>query len=218
MIHDADVLRDAAVIAWRIRSWETARVAAERAMKLDDSPLTRSVLASVMSFSGRSVDFETSLELPPRVIRLLEKKPACCKASRGSWGVVLQYGETFRLNDIPWGSGPDRYLDLSETAAKTVVTYSILPDPRKGSADPFQVLPSIDWAVPHIMVVRNRKECSLHAFRHRPRDRFHEWQWDEIKLQEIDEDGLDRNEQHRKRIQFWNRIQQELTNIPEDVS
>ena len=105
---------------------------------------------------------------------------AACASVPGheyAWGVMRVHGEDRPVTRLlPFGPSDERALDLPDDGT-AIATFSVLP---KVEPDPLEVLPFVDWSIPHLMLQRSESRSICHVFAGASGHR--EWYWEPVRL------------------------------------
>lgn len=186
-IDDAQIALDIAVLAYRVWDPELARAAAERALALQsEGSLGRSVLDTIKVASGEKPDLTTTIRVPPSMRIHLNHVVKQTPINDLAWGYISSRRESPHPTLLPIQPVEDRGIDLPEDD-NTVVTFSVL----SAGADPFEILPYVDWSVPHVMFRRIHNPPIMEAFIGSMRGSA-EWGWTPARIVSGDDDTAPR--------------------------
>jgi hypothetical protein len=181
-IPDAEIQLALAILAWRLRDYARAEMAATLAASSSDAPsASKKILASIRSFAG---DFSLLRKVSMPALRavgerVLKSAPAV-KKDAAAWGFVRRHGpDSFEMNILDPTAEPA--IAVPEEL-DPVATFSILSD--EPYPDPFHVLCGVDWSWPHVMLQRKPGGEALHFFveAHGHKD----WLWEEVSPEACD--------------------------------
>jgi hypothetical protein len=182
---DPELQLSLGIMALRLGAYARARQAVEHARSLKPGwDVAASILRSVDSFAGKEAQRMPMISLPPRVLDAANTEATATAPDRYAWGVIqVAVPHLVQTHPERFTGADDRLLEILPNA-DTVATYSVLPDSKQTSSqlgrssDPLEVLPFVDWSVPHLMLQRQAGESVLHAFVGVPGHR--EWYWEEV--------------------------------------
>ena len=183
---DAELDFTLGIAAFRLGDYGRAAAAASHALEGKPGwPVAEAALATFLAFGGKSRKglgaYNRPLPvvaLPPGTEEAARAAVAHVPAKAFAWGHVRAQGARApEARLAPFEPPAYRALDVPEAGA--AATFSVLPVKRP---DPFQVLPYLDWSVPHILIQRSARHSTCHVFvgvsGHR------EWFWEPVRVQE----------------------------------
>lgn len=171
-----DLLFDLALTALRLGEYAYAAKAAKRGLKLRPGwqPL-ENLLSTIDSFRGNSVQKLEPLRMDQEGIDAIRGAAEDVSETEYGWGLLIREPNgSFAAICQFLSDSEDREMNLATFGSTAVATFSILPQLRRTStrdgtgtrrmADPMEVLPYLDWELPHLMYQRRGKSGLLHAF------------------------------------------------------
>lgn len=199
---DAEVLLDLAITAFRLGEYDCARRAAEKSLAAGGPrDIGESVINSVRSFAGGDDHLSRRLSLPFGVADLVRAQAGAVGGRNFMWGYVMGRAGGLSVSTLPWGPVEVRNMLLPE-GRRIIASFSVLP--AQGIADPYEILPFVDWTYPHILL-RRQPAPRMHLFVGLPGE--HEWAWSEVRL------GMSRPKGSAKQDEapdLWQRVRDEL--------
>ncbi len=173
-IPEPDIAFDLAICAFRLCDLKLAETAARHALNLNpDLKAVNHALKTFVSFATEQEHTFRCVGMAAGVIDVVAVLGITAVANTVTWGLLRkEHDGSVVACEIPFPKNRDeRYLDVRDDAHDTIATFSVLPHDssnrrRKTSSysDPFEVLPYVDWGVPHLMVQRRGKQHRLHTF------------------------------------------------------
>lgn len=184
---DADLASAVAVLAFRMAEFDYAEAAASHALAADSSSGTVSaLLETIRAFGGKSAKLET-IHVDSAAAEKLREMCDRIEPHEYAWGLLYRTPTgAVEVRHQHFAGSEDRALELMEIP-NLLASFSCLPQAAKEGAsaigqwpDPLEVLPFIDYEVPHLMLQRfhGREQSRMHVFigAHGNRD----WCWKQV--------------------------------------
>ena len=186
-LDDPEIQLSLAIIAFRLGAYARARTEIERAQSLKpDFRVASNILRTVDSFAGRNVQGMPRVSFQPRFLDAASSEANRTAPDCYSWGWMrVNTSNQIEAEVVQFTAMEERLLEFPSNSG-VMATFSILPNsprpPHQSSrwCDPLEVLPFIDWSVPHVMVQRRDGKPMVHAFVGSPDHR--DWYWYEVSL------------------------------------
>ena len=185
---DVDLAVALAVLAFRMADYDYAEAAASHALEGKPSGhAVVSILESIRAFGGKSANLE-SIHVDLSAAEALPTVCGSVKSDEYAWGVLCRSDSgSVEATHQPFQCPEDRVLELAEIP-NLLASFSCLPVAADTEAttveqfpDPLEVLPYVDYEVPHLMLQRlpDGEPPRMHVFIGASGDR--EWCWKQVR-------------------------------------
>lgn len=174
-----------AIMAFRVPAYDRARRAVDHALALKPGWKTAvQVRRTIDSFDGQPVRDMPLLSIAQEILAAAESQARRVRPDEHAWGLLrVKSPDHVEARKLTIASVDDRLLEVPLNADISA-TFSVLPDSYKAKGrarnrcDALELLPFVDWCVPHVMVQRTNGKSVSHIFTGVPGHR--EWYWEEV--------------------------------------